>query len=398
MQDNHSITLGKELHKQDELDVLSDLIASVYKGAEDKLERHIPTQRHAWLSAKDWIYDHLNEREEREGTDGVTDFIGRLGRLDQIAQQLGIDDEIAHDERKSEILRRLNISEHTSPKGIYADLEEIDKLIDECNVTTSYHDLLGKGVDVCTKIEHMLNLLVSFYVGICFEAIFSNYLEWASRGIWRGEPQRLKRAALKTLCHHIDDKSLKDLVRDFFERDRRVELGSMTNILVEADRYSAALPEFKGRFKRDSIFAPREAEVKTVLEEIRGLRNPLPHDKIERPEGESLRTVSGLRQHLKKLFGAIARFKGHAEILALFPKAGLLVEKFDRLNRGTRIELFLETKRRVCLTCDNFGELIIGAEYFLWQSPGYRDYVLLIKRFPKEVKYVTSNSSYLVPR
>lgn len=340
----------------------------------------------------------MSAREQNEGTDGVTGFIGRLGRLDKIALRLGIDDEIAYDERKSEILKRLKVSEHIPPRGIYADLTETDRLIDGCKGNVSYHDMLGKGVDVCTRIEHLLNLLVSFYGGVCFEAVFSNYLAWASRAKWRDEPQPLKKSALMMLCHPIGDKALKSLIYEFLRRDCHVELGPMINILQALNGYSAETAEFERHFHRDSIFSPREDEMKTVLKEIRQLRNPLPHNKMDRPEVESLQEPAGLRLHLIKLFEAVNRFKYRAEVLNLFPKAGLLIEKFDRLNRGLQIELFLETKERVYLACDDFSDLVIGGEYFFWQHPGRRDYVLLIKRFSQEVKYVTPNSSYIVPR
>jgi hypothetical protein len=380
------------------LDGLAQLIATVYEGAEEKLERHIGVPR--GFSTKDWVHDHLDELEKSGEEAAIRRFLGQLSRIDQIADRLGIDiDDISHDKKPSAILSRLGILEYTKPVGIYADLDTIEFIESECRRIYNYRSLLGHGVDACTAIEHMLKLLILFYGGFCFEEVFSQFL--------CSGPNR--QADWRDTCNkNISNPDMRKSTLKFFEREMSVELGPIITLLCKLDEYTQTLETFQQTFGRHSVFShsapnstaiqnplvvsprPRrsrvegEKELRGVLDEIRDLRNDLPHDKRMNPQKSELQTIEGLRPHLTRLFDAVACFKQRGEELHLFPSVGLLIQKFERINLGPRLELVSEDGTRVFIPCQDLADYIVGAEYFFWQGLGFRkgEYILVLKQLP----------------
>lgn len=381
------------------LEGLAQLIATVYEGAEEKLEKYIGVPR--GFSTKDWVHDYLDDLEKSGEEAAIRRFLGQLSRIDQIAHQLGMDiDDIPHDRKPSAILNRLGIVEYSRPVGVYADLDTIESIEIECRRIHKYRSLLGHGVDACTAIEHMLKLLILFYGGFCFGEVFSRFLYSRQSG----------QADWSDTCNRsIDNPDMRKSIRKFFERGMSVELGPMIELLCELDEYTQTLETFQQSFGRHSVFShsarnsaaiqnplvvslrprrsrvEREKELRGVLDEIRELRNPLPHDKSEDPQKSELRTIEGLRQHLTKLFDAIACFKQRGEELHLFPSVGLLIEKFERINLGPRLELVSEDGTHVFIPCQDLADYAVGAEYFFWQGLDFRRsrYVLVLKQVPK---------------
>lgn len=380
------------------LEGLAQLIATVYQGVEEKLERLISVPR--GFSTKDWVHDHLEELERSGEPAAIRRFIGQLSRIDRIAEQIAIDiDEIPHDRKPSEILKRLGILEYNAPIGIYTDLDRIESITSECQKIHKYHDLLGHGVDVCKVIEHMLKLLVLFYGEFCFPKVFSQDLHSNLDG----------QADLTDVCNKtISDSRIKRSLRNFAERKMDVDLGTIIELLRKLDEYTRSLTRFQQSFGRYSIFsqlAPNSTslqdltapslrlrrsrietaqEIQAVLDEIKSLRNDLPHDKSMNPEKSELQKVEGLRSHLNKLFDALDRFKQYGEHLRLFPSLGVLTQKFERINLGPRLELVPEDGSRVFIPCQSLADYTVGAEYFFRQGLGLRksERVLALKHVP----------------
>ncbi|MCG3144832.1 MAG: hypothetical protein HONDAALG_02305 [Gammaproteobacteria bacterium] len=365
---------------------LAELIAQVYDGAEEKLERFLGRFHRP---AKEWVYAYLEREDKENGTEGLLNFVGNLSRLDQIAKELNIDlDEVGNSQRSREVFKRLKISEHQPPWGLYAGLAKINEIRYEADRTIAYPTLLGQGVAACKEIERLLKLLILFYGGFCFETAFSAYWHWENQ-----------KALLKALCNYIGDPKLSVAIYDFLDRDTNIELGPMIWLLKRLDKYTASLPKFKACFGRNSILteypspAPPSpnyisikptrtrstspSNIRDTLDKIRILRNDLPHDKSGTPEKYELQTAEGLRPHLHKLFYAVEQFETESEKLRLIPSLALLLQKEDRMNRGAQLEWFSEHKIRWSLPCADLNNLDVGTQYFIWQLQERPDYVLV---------------------
>lgn len=376
------------------LEGLAELIATVYKGAEEKLEKHIGGPR--GFSTKDWVYDYLEDLEGSGEPGTIRRFIGQLSRVDRIAEQIEIDiDDIPHDRKPSEILKRLGIREYSAPIGIYTDLGKMESIKRDYQRLHNYRNLLGHGVDACKVIEHMLKLLALFYGEFCFEGVFSQKM-YANPG----EQVDLSGVCSKTISHS----SIMKLLRNLVERRMDVDLGKTITLLCRLDEYSKTLEKFQESFGRYSIFSysahnstPSQGltvmrrskvqttlEVQTVLSDIRRLRNDLPHDKSMNPEKTELQTVTGLRSHLGKFFDAVARFTQYGEQLRLFPSLGLLVQKCEHINLGPRLEMVAELDTRVSIPCSDLVGYNVGTEYFFWPGLGSHksEYILVPKCVP----------------
>ncbi len=369
------------------------------------------------------VYDYLQELEMRGEEDAFRDLLSLLPNIDPMAKHMGIPKTLPHKHKVLEILKRLRIFERRSPRGVLSDIRNIEDDESRLAGITKYDDMVVLAWKTCERVEYMLKMLIVFYGGFCFRQAFTDYFindavpgdETSDDGAAKGDVSEIPDALAANLVNSIADQALRNSLEHFFKKRMAVDMGKRIAYLMKLDDYTKQSSAFLGVFGRQSIFDPlQEAEphepmaptkrrsrravrvlsrleerpssklMKLLLDEIRNLRNPLPHDKDGRPATEALITPEGLRDHLMKLFRAIRRLKTAGDRISLFPTAGHLVQKYDRLNLGAQLELRSEQDATFHIPCEDLSSFRVGAEYFCWKPsalhPWSQRSVLVLKR------------------